>query len=74
MKLLGDYAAEQGIEIALNLSLSGSACLINEGNDPFFDDCDHPAVKANIDISHLVLADVSPFELTCLKDRAAMYT
>ena len=37
----------------------------------FLDDCDHPAVKANIDISHLVLADVSPSELTCLKDRAA---
>ena len=35
------------------------------------DDCDHPAVKANIDISHLVLADVSPSELTCLKGRAA---
>ncbi len=37
----------------------------------FLDDCDHPAVKANIDISHLVLADVSPSELSCLKNRAA---
>ena len=37
----------------------------------FLDDCDHQAVKANIDISHLVLADVSPAELSCLKNRAA---
>ena len=36
----------------------------------FLEDCDHPAVKANIDISHLVLADVSPSELSCLKNRA----
>ena len=39
----------------------------------FLDDCDHPAVKANIDINHLVLADVSPSELTCLKDSAAIH-
>jgi len=29
----------------------------------FVDECDHPRVKANIDISHLVLADVGPGEL-----------
>ena len=37
----------------------------------FLDDCDHPAVKANIDISHLVLADISPAELSSLKNRTA---
>ena len=37
----------------------------------FLDDCNHPAVQANIDISHLVLSDVSPSELSNLKGRAA---
>ena len=37
----------------------------------FLDDCDHPNVKANIDVSHLVLADVSPAEVSCLEGRAA---
>jgi sugar phosphate isomerase/epimerase len=36
----------------------------------FLDDCNHPQVKANIDISHLVLSDVSPAELSQLKGRA----
>jgi sugar phosphate isomerase/epimerase len=36
----------------------------------FLDDCNHPQVKANIDISHLVLSDVSPSELSTLKGRA----
>ena len=71
-KLLGDYAAEQGIEIALELEPFRLSLLNNlKEMTRFLDDCDHPAVKANIDISHLVLADVSPSELTCLKGRAA---
>jgi sugar phosphate isomerase/epimerase len=36
----------------------------------FIDDCDHEAVKANIDISHLVLADVAPEELQQLRGKA----
>ncbi len=37
----------------------------------FLDDVNHPAVKANIDISHLVLRGVRPEELRRLKGRAA---
>jgi sugar phosphate isomerase/epimerase len=70
-KLLGDYAAEKGIEIALELEPFRLSLLNNlKEMTRFLDDCDHPAVKANIDISHLVLADVSPSELSCLKNRA----
>src|SRR5690606_18117354 len=36
----------------------------------FLDDCDHEAVRANIDISHLVLANVPPNELRRLRGRA----
>jgi sugar phosphate isomerase/epimerase len=70
-RLLGDYAAEKGIEIALELEPFRLSLLNNlKEMTRFLDDCDHPAVKANIDISHLVLADVSPSELSCLKNRA----
>ncbi|MEM7311852.1 MAG: TIM barrel protein, partial [Planctomycetota bacterium] len=36
----------------------------------FVDDCNHDAIKANIDISHLLLADVAPEEIRRLKDKA----
>src|SRR5437899_12588106 len=36
----------------------------------FVDECDHPRIRANIDISHLVLSDTSPAELKKLKGRA----
>ena len=36
----------------------------------FIDDCSMPNVKANIDVSHLVLADTSPSELEKLKGKA----
>ncbi len=71
-KLLGDYAKEKGIEIALELEPFRLSLLNNvKEMTRFLDDCDHPSVKANIDISHLVLADVSPSELSSLKNRAA---
>ena len=71
-KLLGDYAAEKGIEIALELEPFRLSLLNNlKEMTRFLDDCDHPAVKANIDISHLVLADVSPTELSWLQGRAS---
>lgn len=71
-KLLVDYAAEKGIEIALELEPFRLSLLNNlKEMSRFLDDCNHPAVKANIDISHLVLADVSPTELSCLQGRAA---
>src|ERR1700744_2223182 len=36
----------------------------------FVDACDHPRVRANIDISHLVLSDTGPAELRKLKGKA----
>ena len=36
----------------------------------FVDECNHPRVKANIDISHLVLSDTSPADVKKLKGKA----
>ena len=36
----------------------------------FVDDCKHPRVRANIDVSHLVLSDSSPLDLKKLKGKA----
>lgn len=72
VKEIGEYAGESNIEIALELepfrlSLLNSIPKMAQ----FIDDCGLPNVKANIDISHLVLADTPPSELTPLKGKAA---
>lgn len=72
VKEIGEYAGEYGIEIALELepfrlSLLNSIPKMSQ----FIDDCGIPNIKANIDISHLVLADSSPTELELLKGKAA---
>jgi D-psicose/D-tagatose/L-ribulose 3-epimerase len=68
---IGDYAAELGIDVALELEPFRLSLLNNvKEMVRFIDDCAHPNVKANIDISHLVLADVSPAELVLLKGKA----
>lgn len=72
VKEIGEYAAQFNIEIALELepfrlSLLNSVPKMAK----FIDDCGLPNVKANIDISHLVLADASPAELGLLKGKAA---
>src|SRR5213592_2392536 len=36
----------------------------------FVDECAHPRVRANIDISHLVLSDSGPEEVCKFKDKA----
>ena len=68
---LGQYAGESGIDIALELepfrlSLLNSIPKMVQ----FVDDCALPNVKANIDVSHLVLADTSPAEVAQLKGKA----
>ena len=71
-RALGDYATTKGIKIALELEPFRLSLLNNlKEMVRFLDDCNHPAVQANIDISHLVLSDVSPSELSSLKGRAA---
>jgi D-psicose/D-tagatose/L-ribulose 3-epimerase len=68
---IADYAGQSGIEIALELEPFRLSLLNNvKEMVRFIDDCAHPGVKANIDVSHLVLADVSPAELSTLKGKA----
>ena len=68
---LGRYAADLGLQIALELE-PFKLSLINDVDSMvrFLDDVGHPAVRANIDVSHLQLANVAPEELRRLKGKA----
>src|SRR6476659_7472466 len=72
VRALGDYAGERGLEIALELE-PVKLSLINDVDSMvrFLDEVNHPAVKANIDVSHLQLSKVAPEELRRLRGRAA---
>ena len=69
---LGEYAAGLGLEIALELE-PFHLSLINDLPKMirFLDDVAHPAVKANVDVSHLALANSAPSELAGLAGRIA---
>jgi D-psicose/D-tagatose/L-ribulose 3-epimerase len=69
---LGQYAGELGVEIAIELE-PFRLSLINNIDQMvrFLNDVDHPAVRANLDISHLALSNVQPQEIARLKDRIA---
>jgi sugar phosphate isomerase/epimerase len=68
---LGQYAAELGLQIALELEPFQLSLVNNvEKMVRFLDEVNHPAVAANIDISHLVLAQTPPQELRRLKGKA----
>ena len=68
---IGEYAGNKGIEIALELEPFRMSLLNNVPEMVrFIDDCDVENVKANIDISHLVLSDSCPSELAKLKGKA----
>jgi D-psicose/D-tagatose/L-ribulose 3-epimerase len=68
---LGDYADKQGVDIALELEPFRLSLLNNvDSMVRFVDECNHPRVRANIDISHLVLSDTSPRDVAKLKGRA----
>ncbi len=71
VRQLGEYAASLGLQIALELE-PFHLSLLNDVTSMvrFLDDVNHPAVHANIDISHLQLAHVAPEELRRLKGRA----
>jgi sugar phosphate isomerase/epimerase len=68
---LGDYANKKKVDIALELE-PFRLSLLNSVHEMvrFVDDCKHPRIRANIDVSHLVLADTSPQELAKLKGKA----
>jgi sugar phosphate isomerase/epimerase len=68
---LGDYAAKRKVDIALELEPFRLSLLNSvESMVRFVDECGHPRVRANIDISHLVLSDSSPADVRKLKGRA----
>ena len=61
VQILGDHAASLGLEIALELEPFHLSILNDVASMArFLADVDRPAVKANLDISHLVLAHQSP--------------
>jgi sugar phosphate isomerase/epimerase len=72
MRELGKYAAELGLEIAVELE-PFKLSLVNNVDSMlrFLDDVGLPAVKANIDVSHLQLSGTKPEELRRLKGKAA---
>ncbi len=68
---LGDYADRKGIDIALELEPFRLSLLNSvDAMRRFVDECGHARVRANIDISHLVLSDTSPADLKKLKGKA----
>jgi sugar phosphate isomerase/epimerase len=68
---LGDYADRRGLDIALELE-PFRLSLLNSVDTMlrFVNECRHPRVRANIDISHLVLADISAGELGRFRGKA----
>ena len=69
---LGKYAADLGLEIVLELE-PFKLSLVNNVDSMvrFLDDVGHPAVKANIDVSHLQLSGTKAEELRRLRGKAA---
>jgi sugar phosphate isomerase/epimerase len=68
---LGDYGHKKKVDIALELE-PFRLSLLNSVDSMvrFVDECNHPRVRANIDVSHLVLSDASPADVKRLKGRA----
>ena len=68
---LAQYAEQLDLQIALDLEPFPLSLLNNVDNMArFIDDVNHPALQANIDVSHLLLADVAPEELQKLAGKA----
>ncbi len=69
---LGKYAADLGVEIVLELEPFKLSLVRNvETMLRFLTDVNHPAVRANIDVSHLQLSGTGAEELARLRGRAA---
>jgi sugar phosphate isomerase/epimerase len=68
---LAEYAETLGVQIALELEPFPLSLVNNvERMVRFIDDVGHPALAANIDVSHLHLAHVPPEELRRFKGKA----
>jgi D-psicose/D-tagatose/L-ribulose 3-epimerase len=71
LRELGQHAAGLGLQIALELEPFKLSLVNNvESMVRFLDEVNHPAVKANIDVSHLQLSGTRPDELRRLKGKA----
>jgi sugar phosphate isomerase/epimerase len=70
-RILGDHADKKKVDIALELEPFRMSLLNSvDAMARFVDECAHPRVRANIDISHLVLADCAPADLMKLRGKA----
>jgi len=68
---LGGFADKKNIDIALELEPFRLSLLNSiDSMVRFVDECDHERVRANLDISHLVLSDTGPAEVKKLKGKA----
>ena len=68
---LADYAESLDLQIALELEPFPLSLLNNVDNMvQFIDAVDHPALRANIDVSHLLLAGVGAEELAKMQGKA----
>ena len=71
LKELGESASDRGLEIVLELEPFDMSLLKTvEDMARFLDDVAVPSVKANIDISHLLLSGTAPEKLELLRGRA----
>jgi sugar phosphate isomerase/epimerase len=71
LRELGKYAEGLGLQIALELEPFKLSLLNNVDNMVrFIDEVSHPAVRANIDVSHLLLSGTAPEELRKLRGKA----
>jgi len=71
VRVLGKYAADLNLQIALELEPFKLSLLNNvENMVRFLDEVDQPAVKANIDVSHLHLSRTQPKEIYRLEGKA----
>jgi sugar phosphate isomerase/epimerase len=72
IRTLGEYAATLGVEIAIELE-PFKLSIVNtlDKMDQFLKDVDHPAVRANLDLSHLALAHTPPERIPSLQGRIA---
>jgi sugar phosphate isomerase/epimerase len=71
LRELGKYAEGLGLQIALELEPFKLSLLNNVDNMVrCIDEVNHPAVRANIDVSHLLLSGTEPQELRRLRGKA----
>ncbi len=72
VRALGEYAATLGVEVAIELE-PFKLSIVNtlDKMDQFLKDVDHPAVRANLDISHLALSNSPSESIPNLQGRIA---